>query len=169
MLSPHEIFQRINFFKLHYKGIITLEFLNCITKESLHYKGILRLFCLNISKISSKFTFLRSGASIAIMYAPKKFSSPSLKILYKTLSLLCYNPWGVQTFVVLFITEGQYTVFYRGTSVGRQQRRCDSIRCKCSQFLMNMIIRTFCVHFTIHNFQITSLFSCCLKYNFLYT
>ena len=83
--------------------------------------------------------------------------------------LQCYNPWGVQTFVVLFITEGQYTVLYRGTSVGRQQRRCDSIRCKCSQFLMNMIIRTVCVHFTIHIFQITSSFSCCLKYNFLYT
>ena len=46
---PPEIFQRITFFKLHYKGIITLEFLNCITKESLHYKGILRLFCLNIT------------------------------------------------------------------------------------------------------------------------
>ena len=110
MLSPPEIFQRINFLKLHYKGIITLEFLNCITKESLHYKGILRLFCLNISKISSKFTFLRSGASIAIRMilerfrSPKRFRSlvfiifmidilcmhqkkfpPSLKILYKTL------------------------------------------------------------------------------------
>ena len=77
MLSPPpEIFQRINFFKLHYKGIITLEFLNCITKESLHYKGILRLFCLNISKISSKFTFLRSGASIAIRMILERFRSP---------------------------------------------------------------------------------------------
>ena len=38
-------------------------------------------------------------------------------------------------------------------SIEAETRRCDSITCKCSRFLMNMLIRIVCVHFTIHFFE----------------
>ena len=37
--------------------------------------------------------------------------------------------------------------------------RCDSIMGKRIRFLMNLLIRIVCVHFTIHFFQITASFS----------